>query len=132
MMTARREDECLTQIAFPVWSGEGCLGTGFQEVSERHGDFAIVAAAAQLLIGADGICRRAAIAVGGAHPHALRIPAAEERLVGQRIDEAAMAAAGREAAAHLQPDGDTHASADYRRRVARHLTVRAITEACGP
>ncbi len=129
MMTARREDECLTQIAFPVWPGEGYLGTGFHEVSERHGDFAIVAAAAQLLIGEDGKCLRAAIAVGGAHPHALRIEAAEERLVGQRIDETAIDQAAGEAEAQLRPDGDTHASADYRRRVARRLVARAINQA---
>lgn len=136
MITARRADECLTEIAFPVWREEGSLGSGFQEVSQRHGDFAIVAAAVQLLIGADGVCRRAAIAVGGAHPYPLRMAAAEQRLVGQAIDQAATDQAAGEVEAHLQPDGDTHASADYRRRVARRLVARAIgqaaAEACSP
>jgi CO/xanthine dehydrogenase FAD-binding subunit len=41
-------------------------------------------------------------------------------------DVAEAAAAG---AADLRPDSDLHASADYRRRVARTLIARALTDA---
>ncbi len=131
MMTTRGADECLTRIDFPIWADEGTLGIGFQEVSERHGDFAIVAVAVQLLLDEGGICRRVAIAVGGAHPTPLRIKGAEELLQGQSMTPEAMEAAAAEAEAVLEPDGDTHASAGYRRGVARRLTIRAFQEASG-
>src|SRR2546425_4471462 len=47
MSTAIRADECLEEIHWPVWRGERS-GCAFLEHSIRHGDFAIVAAAAQV------------------------------------------------------------------------------------
>ncbi len=129
METARRTHECLTEIAFPVWTEAGRIGTGFTEVAERHGDFAIVAAAAQVLIDADGVCRRAAVAVGGASPAPLRLAAAEAALVGSRVDHAILRTATGEVSALLDPPSDGHASSEYRRRVAPELVRRAIEEA---
>ncbi len=130
METARRAHECLTEVAFPVWTADGGrLGTGFIEVAERHGDFALVAAAAQLLVDGTGTCTRAAVAVGGAAPAPVRAKAAEAALVGSRLDDAALAAAAGEVAAVLDPPSDGHATAEYRRRVAPELVRRAIAEA---
>jgi CO/xanthine dehydrogenase FAD-binding subunit len=129
MTTAREANECLTEVAFPVWNDAGRIGARFVEVSERSGDFAIVAAAAQLLLDESGVCRRAAVAVGGAGPVPARIAAAERTLVGRRPDESA----AREAAAHtgsvIDPTDDGHATAAYRRRVAPVLVERAIRAA---
>jgi len=135
MMTSRAPDECLTEILIPQWQEEGRLGTGFQEVSQRHGDFAIVAAAAQVLIGDDGVCRRASVALGGVSAYPLRVSAAEDILTGSTIDDAADDAVVM-AAAHavdgvVDPQNDLHASAAYRRRVARVLVERVIREAVG-
>ncbi len=129
METARRAHECLTEISFPTWAGPGRIGTGFTEVAERHGDFAIVAAAAQLQLDDDGVCRRAAVAVGGAAPAPLRLAASEAALVGSRLDEEALRAAAGEVAARLDPPSDGHASAEYRRRAAPALVRRAIEDA---
>ncbi len=129
METARRSHECLTAVAFPVWTEAGRIGTGFTEIAERHGDFAIVAAAAQLLVDADGVCRRASVAVGGAAPAPVRAKAAEAALVGSKLDDAAIKKAAAEVASLLDPPEDGHASAAYRRRVAPELVRRAISEA---
>ena len=48
----------LTCVRFPVWA-EGRIGTGFHEVAARRSDFALVAAAAQVALDADGRCTRA-------------------------------------------------------------------------
>src|SRR5258706_403341 len=48
MMTALAPDQCLTEIRFPLWSGQ--FGCGFHEVSARASDFALVAAAAQVTL----------------------------------------------------------------------------------
>jgi carbon-monoxide dehydrogenase medium subunit len=49
MMTVIEADECLVDVRFPVWQG-GHTGSAFDEIATRHGDFAIVAAAAQVTL----------------------------------------------------------------------------------
>ena len=129
MMTALADDECLTEIRFPVWSGAGTVGCGFHEVSSRQSDFAVAAAAAQLSFDDDGICRRAACGVGGVAPAPVRLVDVAEALVGARLDEATVEDAAASMADAIEPDDDVHASADYRRRVARVLLQRAIIDA---
>jgi CO/xanthine dehydrogenase FAD-binding subunit len=129
MTTALDPEDCLAAVRFPIWTESGLLGTGFQEVSARRSDFALVAAAAQVLLDADGTCRRIAISVGGAAAMPLRMRAAESLLVGTQLaapDVAKAVAALQEA---IEPLNDLHASGEYRRRVAGALVERAIAEA---
>ncbi len=128
LMSVRRADEILSEVRFPIWEG-GNIGTGFQEISPRHGDFAIVAVAVQLQFDADNICRRAAVALGGASPNPVRAAELEAALYGQRIDAALVAKIVGSIDRVLSPTDDLHASAAYRRRVAKSLTMRAILEA---
>ena len=128
LMSARRTDEILSEIRFPIWNG-GRIGTGFQEISPRHGDFAIVAVAVQLQFDEKGICRRAAIAIGGASPNPVRADELEAALYGQTIDVALLEKIVGSIDRVLSPTDDLHASAAYRRRVASTLAVRAILEA---
>lgn len=129
METAIEPDECLTEIRFPLWENGLSVGIGFHEVAMRGSDFAMVAVAAQLGFDAGGVCRRAAIAVGGASPTPVRAPAAEMALAGSQADVSAARQAAAEVPAAIAPDSDVHASAEYRRRVAVALTERAITDA---
>jgi CO/xanthine dehydrogenase FAD-binding subunit len=129
MTTALSPEECLTAIRYPVWQEAGRIGTGFQEVSARRSDFALVAAAAQVLLDEGGVCRRATLAVGGMGGSPARLKEAAERLVGTPLSEDDAAAAAEIAAASLEPESDLHASADYRRRVAGALIARAVAEA---
>ena len=129
MMTSRGPDECITEILIPPWQEDGRLGTGFQEVSLRHGDFAIVAAAAQVLMGEDGVCRRVSIALGGVSGFPFRVSAAEDALTGTLMDDPAVAAAVNAVDEAVDPQNDLHASAGYRRRVAKVLVERVIREA---
>ena len=63
MVTALPDGACLSSVRFPIWRGEK-IGIGFHEVNARRSDFAFVAAAAQVELGADGNCKRIAIGVG--------------------------------------------------------------------
>lgn len=128
LSSVRRADECLTEVRFPIWNGDK-VRIGFQEISPRHGDFAIVAVAAQIQFDADRICRRAAVAVGGATSNPVRAAELESALVGKRIDMRLATEVSRTVDTILSPTDDLHASAAYRRRVARVLTERAISEA---
>ncbi len=129
LMTTRAPDECLTEILIPHWTGEGRLGSAFQEVNQRHGDFAIVSACAQILIDAGGICRKASVALGGVSGTPLRVSAAEDALTGTTLDAEALSAVADAVDAAIDPQEDLHASAGYRRRVAKVLVERVVSEA---
>ncbi len=129
MTTALTAEECLTHIRFPAWRESGRIGTGFEEMSIRRSDFALVAAACQLALDADGVCRRIALGIGGAEPIPSRAASAEQHLIGTRLDSRDIDRAMSDLQDALEPLADTHASADYRRRVAATLAARAIAMA---
>ena len=129
MMTLRKDDECLTDVTFPIWQEEGKLGVGFQEVSQRHGDFAIVSVAVQMVLDGNNVCQRVAIAVGGAAGIPVRLEKVEANLTGSVINQETIGDALTNMADFLDPVEDQHGSAAYRRRVARVMTERAIWEA---
>jgi CO/xanthine dehydrogenase FAD-binding subunit len=128
MTTAVRPDECVAEIQWPVWR-ERKTGSAFTEISRRHGDFAIVAAAAQVAVDDDGRCTRAAFGVGGAAPTPAAFPELAKRLVGTTLDKAAIRDVAHDAAATLEPGSDIHASADYRRHLAGVLAARVLQSA---
>lgn len=131
MTTALSPEECLTRIHFPAWRDDGHLGTGFEEMSIRRSDFALVAAACQLALDGDGVCRRIALGIGGAEPTPSRAVSAEKHLIGTRLEARDIDRAMSLLQDTLEPLADTHASADYRRRVAATLAARAIATARG-
>ncbi len=125
MSTALRPAECLVEVRFPIWR-DPRVGSAFEEVAIRHGDFALVAVAAQVAMQANGLCARAAIGVGGAAPSPVAFPDIATRLIGTRLDGAAIREAAHAIARRLDPMSDLHASADYRRHLAHTLIVRTL------
>ena len=119
--------ELLCEIHFPVASAQTVWG--FQELCRRPGDFAVAAVACQLTLDANHTCTAANIAVGGAHDIPLAIAEAADLLVGNSGDEAAISQAAEKAAELVDPPSDVHGSADFRRRMVKVLTKRALQEA---
>jgi len=128
MATNVRPGECLEEIHWPAWSWRR-TGSAFTEISVRHGDFAMVAAAAQIAVDGDGRCVRAAFGLGGVGGTPLAFPGIAARLVGTRLDDAVVKDAANAAAAESEPGSDLHASAEYRRHLAGVLAARALQEA---
>jgi CO/xanthine dehydrogenase FAD-binding subunit len=128
MTTALPSAGCLVSVRFPVWR-ERRIGVGFHEASARRSDFAYVSAAAQIALDETGVCRRLAVGVGAATDVPLRLDTVAKALEGTRVEETAAGAVVRAALADIQPLADLHASAEYRRRVAVTLAVRAIIDA---
>jgi aerobic carbon-monoxide dehydrogenase medium subunit len=124
--TATRADELLTEVRFPT-QPKG-HGYAFDEVSQRHGDFALVAAGCTLAV-ADGVCRSVRLGYAGVGPHALRVPEVEAALAGQPATTASFAKAAGTAAEHVRPTSDVHADAAYRRDLVRALTGRVLAAA---
>lgn len=129
MTTALEPEECVTEIRFPVWPADGRIGAGFQEVSSRDSDFAIVAAAAQLRLDEAGVCTRAALAIANAAPTPVRLASLETALVGTRPTEELIATHLPLVDDALDPSADLHANADARRHMAQSLMSRAILQA---
>ena len=128
MSTALAPEECLEAVDWPVWS-EARVGSAFTECAVRHGDFAMVSAAAQIALDADGRCARATLGLGGVGMTPLAFPALTGRLAGARPTPADIDDLARDAAARTEPSDDLHASAAYRRHLARVLAGRALRAA---
>jgi CO/xanthine dehydrogenase FAD-binding subunit len=132
MITSIAPEQCLAEIRFPVWRGLGkdaMRGCAFDEVSVRHGDFALVSACAQVELDADGRCLRLELGIGGAAPVPLAMPAIGVQLVGLELNESAIDAAAAAAVDLIDPEGDLHATADYRRHLARVLVGKVLRAA---
>ena len=129
LTTSLRADELVTEARFTLPRPEA--GWGFAEVARRHGDFALVGAAALLWLDAAGRAAGVRLAFFGVGGTPVRGAAAEAALTGQPITEEGVRAAARAAAAALRPEGDLHASARYRSEVAAVLAERVLTEAAG-
>jgi len=123
LTTALEPTELLTEIRFPVLPER--TGTAFVEVARRHGDFALVGVAA-VVRRRDGTIAEARLAFTGVGPGPVRVREAEGRLAGSAGTPRVFADAAREAGARLDPEGDIHATAQYRREVAAVLTRRAL------
>jgi carbon-monoxide dehydrogenase medium subunit len=131
LTTSLGPDEIVTEVRFPLPRPEA--GWGFAEVARRHGDFALVGAAA-LLWCTEGRVAGASLAFFGVGGTPVRGAAGEALLSGQEPTAARLREAARTAAAALSPDADLHATAQYRRRVAEVLAERTLTVAlarCG-
>jgi CO/xanthine dehydrogenase FAD-binding subunit len=128
MVTALPLTACLAEVRFPVWS-ETRVGVGFHEVNARQSDFAFVSAAAQIAVDGDGRCVRAAVGLGAAAAMALRLNPIEDSLKGERLDESKTREAVKAALDGVEMMADLHASAEYRRRVAVTMVMRAIADA---
>jgi CO/xanthine dehydrogenase FAD-binding subunit len=126
--TALQPNELLTEIRIRVPPAGHAWG--FREVSQRKGDFAMVAVAA-LFNRLDGVCRNVRIGYASAGIGARRSAASEAALEGQPATPDAFAAAAAAAAANATPLQDYHADAAYRRDLIVSLTRRALDDAAG-
>jgi carbon-monoxide dehydrogenase medium subunit len=127
LTTALQPDEILTEVRFPY--PPAGAGWAFQEIARRHGDFAIAGAAAVLRLDSARRCAEARLAFTGVGPGPVRVPEAEARLSGEPLTDAVLADVHRIVSDALDPSGDIHASAEYRKHVAGVLATRALREA---
>jgi CO/xanthine dehydrogenase FAD-binding subunit len=126
LSVALEADELVTEVVFPKLPPD--TGWGFEEISRRHGDFALAAVAATLTL-ADGKIAQARIAIAGADERAVRASEAEALLQGKSLDGELRDAACESARACVTPNTDLHASSDYRRHLVGVLTGKALDAA---
>jgi len=126
--TALEPDEILAEIDLPPLPAR--TGWSFMEIARRHGDYAQVGIAALVTLGEDGRCREARLVFLSAGDTPVEAGAAAALLSGTDLGPEAVAAAADKASQdEIDPRDDVHASALYKRHLARVLTGRALRTA---
>ena len=124
--TALAPDEILTEIRIPTPPAGS--GGAYVKLERKVGDFATAGAAAQLTL-SGGVIERAGLGLTAMGPVPVKAADAEKFLAGKAPDEAAFAEAARLAAAATRPTADRRGAVDYKKEMARVLTVRALRAA---
>ncbi len=117
--------------------GEFLLGIKFARPAKGTGDaylrfiprtemdIAVAGAGVSVTLDDKGTCTAARIAIGAVAPTVILVPAASRALVGSKLDDAALEAAGAACTAAASPISDKRGTADYRRKVVAVLCKRA-------
>ena len=121
-----QEGELLTEIRIPKPAPHS--GGAYLKLERKVGDYAISAAAVQLTMDGDR-CVAARIGLTNVNPVPMRAKNAEQALIGNRLTDDVIEAAGAAAAAECDPSPDLRGGIDYKRDMTRVLTKRAIRTA---
>ena len=116
--------ELAVEAFFPL-SAPGS-GSAFVEVARRHGDYAVCGVAAVVTPVGDRVDARLAYVSMGPTPPAAMLdwPVPADPAAPSSWEQAAGTVVS-----SLEPEGDIHATADYRLHLARVLTGRALAQA---
>ena len=121
--TSLEPEDLLTEVRLPLLGEDWRVG--FCEFARRAGDFAVVAALTALRL-EDGRIAEARLGAGGVAGTPVRLPSAEAVLLGAEPGEAVFAEAAAAAASEVDPSGDIHGSAEYRRNLTAVMVRRAL------
>jgi aerobic carbon-monoxide dehydrogenase medium subunit len=124
--SALKEDEILSEIRIPRPAAHS--GGAYVKFERKVGDYAISAAAVQLTLN-DDQCVAARIGLTNVNPVPMRAKQAEQALIGKKLTDEVIEAAGHAAAGECAPSPDLRGSVDYKRDITRILTKRAIRTA---
>ena len=122
--TVLAPDELLVEFVVPP-TGPRSGGAYLRHTPRRELDIAVVGVASQVTL-ADGICRKARIALAAVAPVPVRATAAEQALEGQPLTPQAITRAADLAVDSARPISDQRGSAEYRRHLVRVLTRRTL------
>lgn len=125
LSTALAPDELLVEVRIPIRRPK--QGHGFDEVSRRPGDFAIVGLAASVDL-VDERIEAARLAVCGLQDGQIRLRKAEELLTGEVPEPERLRAIAHLAAQDVAAHSDLHAEADYRRHLIEVLLPRVVAQ----
>ena len=125
--TTLATNEVLTEIRVPAPVERS--GGAYFKLERKVGDYAIAGAAAYIVLDAGGNVSYAGIGLTNLGQTPIKARDAEQSLLGKPLDDAQIHAAADLAAAATTPISDTRGPAEYKRAMARTLTVRALRKA---
>ena len=125
LSTVRREDEMVVALEWPRAPADA--GHAFEEIAQRHGDFAVAAAACSLTLDGGGRIATLALGLGGVEDRPIVIDTAA--FIGRPADSDTARAIAASIDENIDPMEDHAASAAYRRALARVLVERILPRA---
>jgi CO/xanthine dehydrogenase FAD-binding subunit len=125
LTTVRRPDEMVVAIDWPRAPADA--GHAFEEIAQRHGDFAIAAAACELRLDGHGRIAALALGLGGVEDRPITVDTAA--FVGRPADAATATAIAHYIRDSVDPMEDRTVSADYRRALSQVLAERVVLRA---
>jgi len=126
LVTDMEETELVTGIHLPPH--ETPCGMAFDEVAQRAGDFAVVAAGALVRV-EGGRFAEVRLGLGGVSDTSVRAAALEDALTGRPATAEAIEASLALTVEDLEPNDDVHASAAYRLSLVPVLSRRVLGRA---
>jgi aerobic carbon-monoxide dehydrogenase medium subunit len=128
--TAMRSDELLVGIGIDDLPPG--TTTGFAELAARHGDFALAAVAGVVTRDDTGTVRACRLVASGVAGRPFRLAETESVLLGNPLSPQALVAAQDAARGEVDPPGDIHAPAAYRKQLVGVLTRRVLASMSSP
>lgn len=125
--TALEPEEMLVEVLIPPLPVR--TGTAFEEVARRHGDYALAGAAAVVTLGQDGKVVESKLVFFSIGDGPVVAASASNVLRGQVPSEDAIHAAAEAIDGEIDPPTDIHATAAYRRHLAKVLARKTLTRA---
>jgi carbon-monoxide dehydrogenase medium subunit len=124
--TALDENEILTEISIPIAPANS--GASYQKLKRKTGDYATAAAAAVIKLDGNQ-CQDIRISLTNLAPNAIRVPEAEQLLIGTTIDETLINQAVEKVMAACDPSEDLRGDIEYKTHMGGEMARRAIREA---
>lgn len=123
---ALTDNEILVEIRIP----KPVAGSGgaYTKLERKVGDYAISAAAVQLRMEGDTV-QEARVGLTNVSAVPMRAREAEATLIGKKIGDELIEAAGRAAAAECDPSADLRGTVEYKRDITRVMVKRSIQQA---
>jgi carbon-monoxide dehydrogenase medium subunit len=117
--------ELVTEIKLPDFSN---YKFSYQKLERRAGDFAIVGVAVLLKLNGD-VVEDVRIGLTAVNNVAVRAKGAEEELLGKRLSEELIEKASTRSMESANPTSDLRGSAEYKKKMVKVMTKRAILNA---
>jgi carbon-monoxide dehydrogenase medium subunit len=127
LTTALKPDEILTAIRVPSLPAGG--GDAYVKLHHPASGFAVVGAAARVVLNDKGAIDQVSLGITGAGPKAYRAAAVEGALRGKSPSLKKIEEAAGHAADGIEANADLYASAEYRVHLARVYARRALEKA---
>ncbi len=125
--TTMQPNEMLIEVVIPQMPAR--TGWAFQETARRHGDFALAGAAATVTLDAKDKCADARLVFLGLGSQPIDAQNAVKLLKGELANAKAIEEVANTVDAEIDPQSDIHASAAFRRHLAKVLTRRVLETA---
>jgi carbon-monoxide dehydrogenase medium subunit len=117
--------ELLLEIRYPIRPG---AGSAYEKVERRAGDWGVCTSGVYVVVNG-GVVTDCGIGLAAVNAPHFCSPAGEAALIGKAPTEDNLAAAAAAASDECEPSADQRGPVDYKRHLAKELTLRALRRA---